>query len=77
MYGPDKKPLKDKSWQQILLVVDDLKNNLLRLPAIFTLHLATQMIQTETLENKSYYRDTIYRYNLLYVSPYIPLLLCQ
>ena len=61
LYGPAKKLLKttghftsnlshkDKISQQRILMVDDLKTNLLGLPAIITLHLVTRTdaIQTE------------------------------
>ena len=67
LYGPAKKPLKNTGYftsnlshkakisQQQIFVVDDLKTNLLGLPAIIALHLVTRTdaIQTETFENKS------------------------
>ena len=68
LYGPAKKPLKttghftcnlshkDRTSQQQIFVVDDLKTNLLGLPAITALHLVTRTdaVQTETFENKSW-----------------------
>ena len=68
LYGPAKKPLKNTGYftsnlshktkisQQQIFVVDDLKTNLLGLPAIIALHLVTRTdaIQTETFENKSW-----------------------
>ena len=67
LYGPAKKLLKttghftsnlsykDKISQQQIFVLDDLKTNLLGLPAIISLHLVTRAdtIQTEAFENKS------------------------
>ena len=68
LYGPAKKPLKSTGHfhsdishkgrisQQQIFVVDDLKTNLLGLPAIIDLHLVTRTdaVLTETLESKSW-----------------------
>ena len=67
LYGPAKKLLKTTGHftsnlshkniisQQQIFVVDDLKTNLLGLPAIIALHLVTRTdaIQTEAFESKS------------------------
>ena len=47
---------KGKESQQQIYVVDDLKSNLLGLPAIIALHLVTRTdsVQTETTENQSW-----------------------
>ena len=68
LQGPARKPLKttdhffcnlsykDRESQQQIYVVDDLKSNLLGLPAIIALHLVTRTdsVQTETTENQSW-----------------------
>ena len=68
LQGPARKPLettghffcnlsyKGKESQQQIYVVDDLKSNLLGLPAIIALHLVTRTdsVQTETTENQSW-----------------------